>query len=434
MIYRVVLVAVLVLLLGAFAGGFIRIQQADGKTHIKFGRPKGQLVVTANLGEGEVFIDGVLAGTLREGKYSTSLEAGIHHVLVQNVQYGLAEQQTEILDKGLVTLQFRLKKYNGFAVREDGQRHMSVPGTGSLSIESDKPSAEIMIDGKLVNGAHPPVIIDSLKPGKTLVEIFAAGERLARTLEILPGEVVRYRAVFDKAVAHAEKQRLDALDKEAKRLDEERVAKERERARLAAQQQEDAKWLAQLRADAEAARAMLRQSLEDKSQRFLAQQKALEDRLSSLQTRRRTKTQSLIRNEWNVSNIQVSVAAFDPDRNVDMNYTVSFSRYNGQVRLDQEIPYAELVDVEVRERASTEYALGIPIRWDRVTLTFESRAVLNVIDRLEREKQENKIRFDKEVGRLEQQIASYDEMIAARSVSEAQAVLKRIKGEGDETI
>lgn len=217
-------------------------------------------------------------------------------------------------------------------------------------------------------------------------------------------------------------------------VSEERSEREAEQKRLAAQQEQDSRWLMQLRAEAESARAQLKQSLEDKRLRFAAQQKGAEERMAVLQRKQRSTTQSLIRNEWNVSNIGISVEAFDPDRNATMNYSLSFSRYGGQITLDQTSPHVSLVDVNVKERAMTDYALGIPIRWDRVTLTFVGNAVLDALSRIKQEQQATKESFELDAKRLEDNIARYNEMIRARSVTEAQRILKTIKNTSNEAI
>jgi tRNA A-37 threonylcarbamoyl transferase component Bud32 len=124
---------------------------------------QGTLIVRANVGGAEVYVDGNLKGlTDVNEKYEGKFDVGNHEIILRKKGYEDSSGQIEIAKEGMSTTTLKLK--------EQGQKPPPSPSAGYLIVEA-RPGADILIDQQ-PRGTVPPQgwLVQKVDPGRHSIE------------------------------------------------------------------------------------------------------------------------------------------------------------------------------------------------------------------------------------------------------------------------
>jgi hypothetical protein len=124
---------------------------------------QGTLIVRANVGGAEVYVDGNLKGlTDVNEKYEGKFDVGNHEIILRKQGYQDSSGQIEIAKGGLATTTLKLK--------EQGQKPPPSPSPAYFVVEA-RPGADVLID-RQPRGTVPPEgwLVQKVDPGRHSIE------------------------------------------------------------------------------------------------------------------------------------------------------------------------------------------------------------------------------------------------------------------------
>jgi serine/threonine protein kinase len=124
---------------------------------------QGTLIVRANVGGAEVYVDGNLKGlTDVNEKYEGKFDVGNHEIILRKQGYEDSSGQIEIAKGGMSTTTLKLK--------EQGQKPAPSPAPAYLVVEA-RPGADVLIDQQ-PRGTVPPEgrLVQKVDPGRHSIE------------------------------------------------------------------------------------------------------------------------------------------------------------------------------------------------------------------------------------------------------------------------